>query len=434
MSHHIEPRSIGSYLSGICDHLETYFPDARQNRNSPLVKKTLVGMKKLRSKPIRRKQPLTRKHLLDVENSINIFSSYDKVLFAIMIITGTCGLLQLGELMLPDNPAIRNFRKITLRESVELLDDTGFSFWLPYHKADRLFEGNRIVILPKWNLHPRRLLQHYLQLRDNCFPFHPHLWVTSSGSVPTRSWFMHRLRAIEPDSRWVGQSMRAAAMAEDGDPPEAIQAAAAEVSCSKGKEKERGLYEESTENDAAGLGRRRGTSNSSKRKRNASFRCYNEKAEKTRETPASLSSQRTFQLQNGRLRTKLDEVAHITTSLMQHIHAHRADRRDASSTSDSEPDSDPDTNAPSSTLVSSLTVFLVIPRSYPRIHCNIPLRMINRLAPVGWQTILAAAQMQAAGQTDESASTKVLERVQRRLENLYKSWAQQDPLHTSAIA
>ncbi|KAJ3871757.1 hypothetical protein F5051DRAFT_340405 [Lentinula edodes] len=144
MSHHIEPRSVGSYLSGICDRLEVYFPDARQNRNSPLVKKTLAGMKKLRSKPIRRKQPLTRKHLLDAEHSLSDLSPYDHCLFTIMLITGTCGLLRLGELTLPDNPALRNFRKVTLRTSLELVGDTGFSFWLPYHKADRLFEGNWI--------------------------------------------------------------------------------------------------------------------------------------------------------------------------------------------------------------------------------------------------------------------------------------------------
>lgn len=228
MSHHIEPRSVGSYLSGICDRLETYFPEARQNRNSPLVKKTLSGMKKLRSKPIRRKQPLTRKHLLDAENSLSLLSTYDHCLFVLMLVTGTCGLLRLGELTLPDNPAIRNYRKITRRESLEFLENTGFSFWLPYHKADRLFEGNRIVILPKWNLHPLRILRQYLSLRDERFPFHPHLWVTSNGTVPTRLWFMRRLRNIEPDTRWAGQSMRAGgatAMAEDGAPPQVIQAA-----------------------------------------------------------------------------------------------------------------------------------------------------------------------------------------------------------------
>ncbi|KAJ3847557.1 hypothetical protein EV368DRAFT_27540, partial [Lentinula lateritia] len=193
---------------------------------SPLVKKTLAGMKKLRSKPVRQKQPLTRQHLLEAENSLSDLSPYDHCLFTIMLITGMCGLLRLGELTLPDNRALHNFRKVSPRNSLEMVSNTGFSFWLPYHKADHLFEGNRIVILPKWDLHPTHILQQYIRLRDKRFPFHPHLWVSSTGSIPTRSWFMLRLRALEPDTRWAGQSMRAGGattMAEDGAPPQAIQ-------------------------------------------------------------------------------------------------------------------------------------------------------------------------------------------------------------------
>ncbi|KAJ3831739.1 hypothetical protein F5878DRAFT_549150 [Lentinula raphanica] len=144
MSYHIEPRSVGTYLSGICDRLEPYFPDVRQNRNSTIVRKTLTGMKKLRSKPVRRKQPLTRKHLLDVTSPLSDSSPYDECLFGVLLVTGTCGLLRLGELTIPDNANIRNFRKVTSRASLEFINDNGFAFWLPYHKADRLFEGNRI--------------------------------------------------------------------------------------------------------------------------------------------------------------------------------------------------------------------------------------------------------------------------------------------------
>lgn len=146
-------------------------------------------MKKLCSKPVCRKQPLMHKHL-DAENSLISQSSYDRQLFVLMLVTGTCGLLCLSKLTLPDNPAIRNFQKVTLRESLEFVGDTGFSFWLPFHKADQLFEGNTIVILPKWNLYPLRILQQYLQLCDKCFPFHLQLWTTSNGSV---SWFMRCL-------------------------------------------------------------------------------------------------------------------------------------------------------------------------------------------------------------------------------------------------
>jgi hypothetical protein len=41
MSHHINPKSVDNYLSGICNNLEGFFPDIRKYRASPLVSKTL---------------------------------------------------------------------------------------------------------------------------------------------------------------------------------------------------------------------------------------------------------------------------------------------------------------------------------------------------------------------------------------------------------
>ncbi|KIK61187.1 hypothetical protein GYMLUDRAFT_126680, partial [Collybiopsis luxurians FD-317 M1] len=225
MCHHIEPRSVGTYLSGICDRLEVYFPEVRRNRDSQLVKKTLAGMKKLRSKPVRRKQPITKNHLQRAVDSLRPSSPLDDVLFVAMLVTGTCGLLRLGELTIPDNPALRNSRKIVPRASVGI-EESDYSFWLPFHKADRLFEGNRVVVPPRWGISSVDVFRRYLSMRDAQFPLHPHLWVSSLGSVPTRSWFMRRLRQLEPDTRWAGQSMRAGgatAMAEDGTPPQLIQ-------------------------------------------------------------------------------------------------------------------------------------------------------------------------------------------------------------------
>ncbi|TFK78629.1 hypothetical protein K466DRAFT_507013 [Polyporus arcularius HHB13444] len=45
-SHHIEPRSVDAYLSGICSELEAFYPAARANRRSPLVARTLKGCKR----------------------------------------------------------------------------------------------------------------------------------------------------------------------------------------------------------------------------------------------------------------------------------------------------------------------------------------------------------------------------------------------------
>ncbi|KAF8798608.1 hypothetical protein BYT27DRAFT_7122992 [Phlegmacium glaucopus] len=38
MSHHINPKSVASYLSGIAQQLEPFFPEVQRSRRSPLVK------------------------------------------------------------------------------------------------------------------------------------------------------------------------------------------------------------------------------------------------------------------------------------------------------------------------------------------------------------------------------------------------------------
>ena len=55
MCHHIKPTLVDSYLSGICQQLEPYFPSVRSIRNSVLCKRTLAGCKRLRGTPTIRK-------------------------------------------------------------------------------------------------------------------------------------------------------------------------------------------------------------------------------------------------------------------------------------------------------------------------------------------------------------------------------------------
>ena len=47
MCHHINPHSVGSYLSGICNTLEPHFEDVRKVRMDPIVTWTLNWMKKM---------------------------------------------------------------------------------------------------------------------------------------------------------------------------------------------------------------------------------------------------------------------------------------------------------------------------------------------------------------------------------------------------
>ncbi|KAF9026754.1 hypothetical protein BDZ89DRAFT_1102066 [Hymenopellis radicata] len=145
--HHFPPRSVASYLTGICNKLEPYFPGVSANRKSILVARSLSGCMKRYGTPIQRKLPLARQHILSTINDLPPNASHDSLLFAAMLTTGFMALLRLGEMSLPDNVAIRDLRKCSRRSTVTWFDD-GYGFDLPYHKADRFFEGNKIRIIP----------------------------------------------------------------------------------------------------------------------------------------------------------------------------------------------------------------------------------------------------------------------------------------------
>jgi hypothetical protein len=57
MSHHIQPRSVEAYLSGIINNLEPYFPNVRESWHSRLVKHTLRGALHSLVRPMLRKSP-----------------------------------------------------------------------------------------------------------------------------------------------------------------------------------------------------------------------------------------------------------------------------------------------------------------------------------------------------------------------------------------
>ncbi|RDB15301.1 hypothetical protein Hypma_004714 [Hypsizygus marmoreus] len=126
----------------------------------------------------------------------------------------------------PDCVASHDYRKVTLRHTVVTRPDQ-YSFFLPSHKADPFYEGNTIIIqrtsLPA---NPHSVFINYLKSQDTLHPFKPELWLHCSGSVPTRGWFIHRLRRFFSNDI-AGQSMRAGGatlLAEAGVPPNMIQA------------------------------------------------------------------------------------------------------------------------------------------------------------------------------------------------------------------
>jgi len=130
MSDHIQPRSVKSYLSGIVQQLEPYFPDVRRNRNSPLVKRTLRGCLRMKSTAIKRKHALTIDNLQTIINHYGDSQNHDDLLFVAMLFTGFFSLMRLGELTFPDDESIRDWRKVSKHCSV-VVTPHQYEFELP---------------------------------------------------------------------------------------------------------------------------------------------------------------------------------------------------------------------------------------------------------------------------------------------------------------
>jgi hypothetical protein len=176
--------------------------------------------------PVNRKAPLSLANLLFVLDSMVSQPSHDDLLFAAILLTAFFALMRLGELVFSDKRKLRNYRKISLRHSVSIFPDR-YSFFLPSSKQDPVFEGSTIVV-QKLNTptDPYAPFLRYLSSRDKKFPVHPELWLTSRGTVPTRHWFISRLRAMFP-SNIAGHSLRsggATSLAEAGADLATIQA------------------------------------------------------------------------------------------------------------------------------------------------------------------------------------------------------------------
>lgn len=221
----IKPRSVGTYLTGLCHELLAHFPNIQQWRTSHLVSRTLKGYKKLKGTQISRKLALTT---ADLSKIISAYPSpsFDDSLFMALITTGFFGLMRLGELTYPDNKHLRDPRKLIRRASVKI-DANQFSFLLPFHKADRFYEGNRVIIRASTaTVDPHSIFKAYVKIRDQRFPYHSALWVTDNGQIPTRKFFISRLRQFF-GSDISGHSMRAGGatlLAENNTPPHLIQA------------------------------------------------------------------------------------------------------------------------------------------------------------------------------------------------------------------
>ena len=207
MCHHINPKSVDNYLSGVCSNLEGYFPHVCASHNSALVSRTLAGCKQLYGCPAHCKRVLTQDDLLTVFNNLSNSHSHDDLLFLTQLLSGFNALLCLGELVWPDKIAHRSYCKLSLRTSVCHYPGA-YSFTIPTSKTNRIFEGHHVIIQDHTAPHPLEPFLTYLNSRDSLFPHCAELWLCENSSIPTHAWFLQKLTFYFPHDT-ASQSMRA---------------------------------------------------------------------------------------------------------------------------------------------------------------------------------------------------------------------------------
>ncbi|KAF8805886.1 hypothetical protein BYT27DRAFT_7103406 [Phlegmacium glaucopus] len=215
MSHYIKPRSINSYLSGICNQLKPFSPNVRTHRRHWLVSKSLEGCQKMFPTPINRKRPITHSELSSLSLALSDSPVYDDKIFLAILLTSFHGLIHL-----------QDYRKVIICNTV-IINPKSYQFLLPGHKADRFFEGS-IVLIQATQTHDDLWLMFssYITYCDRIFKYHPELWLKADGTIPTRTWFLQHLFKAFPGNVG-GHSLRAGgatALAEAGLPSHIIQA------------------------------------------------------------------------------------------------------------------------------------------------------------------------------------------------------------------
>lgn len=226
MSQFIKPTSVESYLTGITHYLLPLYPRVTQWRSTPLVHQALRGCKKLYNTPTQRKAALTIDDLNRIVTHYRHSKNHDDILFVSILLVGFFALLRLGELVYPDDPTLDSPKKMPLRSSLQLTA-ASLQFQLPYHKADKFFEGNTVLVKSNTSMSdPIHFMARYIISHDHRFPTHPSLWIRETGECPRRRWFLQRLRLFCPP-QIAGHSLRsggATMLAENGVSLDIIQA------------------------------------------------------------------------------------------------------------------------------------------------------------------------------------------------------------------
>jgi hypothetical protein len=194
--------AIPAVLSGLAFHFRPHVTDWNAMRSSFDVQQTIKGAAKTSQHVVHRSPPLLPHHLDQfARHALRPCAAYDDALALFIAAVGMGGLLRLGEMVEPEHREDRSPRKHVLRESATLTPSVSFSFNLPYHKADNFYEGSFVHIVAEaspCSVNIVHLLELYIRKRDARHGQTGCLFLREDGSIPTRRWFLARLRVIAP--------------------------------------------------------------------------------------------------------------------------------------------------------------------------------------------------------------------------------------------
>lgn len=127
MSHFIKPDSVNSYISGICNQLEYYFPNIRLHWKTPLIKCTMTSGKHMYGSPHRCQHTLTP---ADLETMMAHYPipSHDDLLFCSLLQTRFSALMCLRKLIDSDSPKLHDPHKTIQHSLVESTTNTFLYF------------------------------------------------------------------------------------------------------------------------------------------------------------------------------------------------------------------------------------------------------------------------------------------------------------------
>ena len=166
----ISVRTITSYLSGIAFHLEPSYPHIRDIRKNPLILQAIRGVEKKVGQPIKRKLPIKDVHLQLLLHKLGNSTELDDHLFLAICVTAYHGLMQIRELVIPDDHKRINFRKVILHRMVKISKRNSlgvYEFNLPTSKSNQCFFRNSVVIQACTGpLDPFKVFSNYLTLQD----------------------------------------------------------------------------------------------------------------------------------------------------------------------------------------------------------------------------------------------------------------------------